>query len=149
LSPELESCLGQAFQRARNAHHELLTIEYLLLAILETPAVREVLTGCGADLDQLGAELQRHLAANNLRRVPVPGEVHRVQPDLGVQRVLQRAAFHLQSGGKDQVGVLEVLVAIFSEKHSHAVLQLARMQVTRIVVVNYLSGLKPPSRDPR
>jgi ATP-dependent Clp protease ATP-binding subunit ClpA len=147
LSQELESCLNQAFARARSAHHEFLTIEYLLLAILDTPAVREVLKGCGAELDPLAADLQQYIAANNLLRVPAPGEEPRVQPDLGFQRVLQRAAFHVQSGGKKEVGVLEVLVAIFSEKHSHAVLLLTRMQVTRIVVVNYLAGLKPPSRD--
>jgi ATP-dependent Clp protease ATP-binding subunit ClpA len=116
LSSELESCLNQAFHQARSAHHEFLTVEHLLLAILDTPTVREVLKGCGADLDQLG-----------------------------FQRVLQRAVFHVQSSGKQEVGVLDVLVAIFSEKQSHAVLLLARAQVTLLDVVNYIGQSKPLS----
>ena len=126
LSKELESCLNQAFGQARSAHHEFLTVEHLLLAILDTPTVREMLKGCGADLDQLGSDLQQHVAANNLLRVPVPGEEHSVQPQLGFQRVLQRAVYHVQSSGMNEVGVANVLVAIFSEKTSGAVLLLAR-----------------------
>ena len=145
MSSELESCLNQAFRQARSEHHEFLTVEHLLLAILDTPTVREVLKGCGADLDQLGADLKQHIAANRLLRVPVPGEDHAAQPTLGFQRVLQRAAFHVQSSGMNEVEVLNVLVAIFSEKHSPAVLRLARMQVTRIIIVNYIAGLMPPS----
>jgi ATP-dependent Clp protease ATP-binding subunit ClpA len=144
LSSELESCVNQAFHQARSAHHEFLTIEHLLLAILDNPTVREVLEGCGADLKQLGADLRQHIAANNLLRLPVPGEDQPVQPQLGFQRVLQRAIFHAQSKGRNEIGVLDVLVAIFSEKHSHAVLELARMQITRLVLVNYMAGLKPP-----
>jgi ATP-dependent Clp protease ATP-binding subunit ClpA len=144
LSSELESCLNQAFRRARSAHHEFLTVEHLLLAILDTPSVGEVLTGCGADLDQLSADLQQHIAANNLLRVPMPGEDRPVQPQLGFQRVLQRAVFHVKSSGKEEVGVGNVLVAIFSEKQSHAVSLLARAQVARLDVVNYLQS-KPHS----
>ena len=145
LSTELESCVNKAFHQARSAHHEFLTVEHLLLVILDTPTVREVLKGCGADLDELRAHLQQHIEANNLLRVPVPGESQPAQPQLGLQRLLQRAVFHVQSNGGSEVGVLDVLTAIFSEKHSYAVLQLARMQVTPIVVVNYMAGLKPPS----
>jgi ATP-dependent Clp protease ATP-binding subunit ClpA len=142
LSGELESCLNQAFQQARSARHEILSVEHLLLAILEVPRVRELLEGCGADLDQVRVDLQQHLEANTAR--PIPGEQRPVQPSLGLQRVLQRAVLHVKSSGKSEVGAVNVLVAIFSEKHSHAVLLLERMRVTRIIVVNYLSGLKPP-----
>jgi ATP-dependent Clp protease ATP-binding subunit ClpA len=144
LSSELESCLNQAFHQARCAHHEFLTVEHLLLAILATPRVREVLGGCGANLPQLSADLQQHIASNNLPRVPVPGEEQSVQPLLGFQRVLQRAAFNVRSGGENEVGVLSVLVAIFTEKHSHAAHLLTRAQVTRLIVVNYIRGLGPP-----
>jgi ATP-dependent Clp protease ATP-binding subunit ClpA len=136
LSSELESCLNHAFHQARDARHELLTVEHLLLAILETQTVREVLGGCGADLDQLGSDLRQHLAANVPRLIP--GEQREVQPQLGFQRVLQRAVFHVQAGGRNEVGVLDVLVAIYSEKQSDAVLLLTRAQVTRLEVVNYI-----------
>jgi ATP-dependent Clp protease ATP-binding subunit ClpA len=147
LSNELESCLNQVFLQARSAHHEFLTVEHLLLGILDTPTVRDVLTGCGADLGQLGADLRQHIAAKTLRRVPVPGEEHSVQPQLGFQRVLQRAVFQVNSSGENEVGVDKVLVAIFSEKQSHAAFLLKRAGVTRIAVVNYLS-LYPPSSIP-
>jgi len=130
LSKECESCLNQAFHQARSAHHEFLTVEHLLLAILEVPRVREVLAGCGADLDRLGADLRQHVAANTLLRVPVPGEEHIVQPLPGFQRVLQRAVFHVKNSGEREVGVVDVLVAIFSEKHSHAAFLLAGAGVT-------------------
>ena len=74
FSSELESCLNQAFNQARSAHHEFLEVEHLLLAIVDTPTVREVLKRCGADLDQLAADLRQHVAENTLRRIPVPGE---------------------------------------------------------------------------
>jgi ATP-dependent Clp protease ATP-binding subunit ClpA len=136
LSSELESCLNQAFHQARGARHELLTIEHLLLTILETATVHEVLGGCGADLDQLGSDLRQHLEAH-VPRLP-PGEQREVQPNLSIQRVLQRAVFHVQSSGRNDVGVLDVLVAIYSEKQSDAVLLLTRAQVTRLEVVNYI-----------
>jgi ATP-dependent Clp protease ATP-binding subunit ClpA len=142
LSSELESCLDQAFQQARSARHELLSVDHLLLAILDVPRVREVLEGCGADLETLNVELRQQVAANAL---PLVTGEERPVPDRGLQRVLQRAVFHVQSGGMTEVGVLNVLVAIFTEQHCHAVLLLERMRVTRIVVVNYLAGLRPPS----
>ncbi|HTC52313.1 MAG TPA: Clp protease N-terminal domain-containing protein [Steroidobacteraceae bacterium] len=145
LSSELESCLNQAFHQAYIAHHELLSIEHLLLAILDVHQVREVLEGCGANLEHLTDDLQQHAKANTLPLIP--GEHRPVQPHRSVQRVLQRAALHVQASGKTEVGVLNILVAIFTEKHSHAVLLLGRMGVTRLVVVNYLSGLKPPGLD--
>jgi ATP-dependent Clp protease ATP-binding subunit ClpA len=146
LSNELEFCLNDAFHQAREAHHEYLTVEHLLLAILETPKVREVLRGCGADLAKLKQELKNHIAQSTPKLDE--GEEREVQPTLGFQRVLQRAVFHVQSSGKKEVGVGNVLVAIFSEKQSHAVFLLNRAHVTRLDVVNYIShGLARSADD--
>jgi ATP-dependent Clp protease ATP-binding subunit ClpA len=144
LSSELESCLNAAFHQARSAHHEFLTVEHLLCAILDAPRVSEVLKGCGVDLEQLGADLRRYVAANTLRWVPLPGEKHLVQPQLGFQRVLQRAVFHVQSSGNTEVSVIDILVSIFSEKQSRAVFLLKREGITHVAIVNYVMGLKLP-----
>ena len=137
LSSELEFCLNQAFREARTRHHEFLTVEQLLLALLDAPKVREVLSGCGGAPDELAAELRAHIEANTptLRE----GEEREVQPTLGFQRVLQRAVFHVQSSGRKEVGVLNVLVAIFSEKQSHAVFLLGKQNITRLDVVHFIS----------
>jgi ATP-dependent Clp protease ATP-binding subunit ClpA len=137
LSNELEYCLNDAFHRAREARHEYLTVEHLLLAILDTPKVREILRACGADLTKLKQELKDHVdqATPHLEE----SEEREVQPTLGFQRVLQRAVFHVQSSGKKEVGVGNVLVAIFSEKQSHSVFLLNRQHVARLDVVNYIS----------
>ncbi|HEX4267331.1 MAG TPA: ATP-dependent Clp protease ATP-binding subunit ClpA [Steroidobacteraceae bacterium] len=137
LSNELEYCLNDAFHQAREARHEYLTVEHLLLAILDTPRVREILRACGADLTKLKQELKDHIEQSTPR--VEDGEEREVQPTLGFQRVLQRAVFHVQSSGKKEVGVANVLVAIFSEKQSHAVFLLNRQHVTRLDVVNYIS----------
>jgi ATP-dependent Clp protease ATP-binding subunit ClpA len=137
LSNELEYCLNDAFHQAREARHEYLTVEHLLLAILDTPKVREVLKACGADLARLKQELKEHLEQSTPRLDGT--EDSEVQPTLGFQRVLQRAVFHVQSSGKKEVGVGNVLVAIFSEKQSHAVYLLNRQNVSRLDVVNYIS----------
>jgi ATP-dependent Clp protease ATP-binding subunit ClpA len=137
LSNELEYCLNDAFHQAREAHHEYLTVEHLLLAIIDTPKVREVLRACGADLAKLRQELKDHIDQSTPRLED--GEEREVQPTLGFQRVLQRAVFHVQSSGKKEVGVTNVLVAIFSEKQSHAVFLLNRQHVARLDVVNYIS----------
>jgi ATP-dependent Clp protease ATP-binding subunit ClpA len=137
LSNELEYCLNDAFHQAREARHEYLTVEHLLLAILDTPKVREVLRACGADTSKLKQELKEHIDQSTPRLDE--GEEREVQPTLGFQRVLQRAVFHVQSSGKKEVGVGNVLVAIFSEKQSHAVFLLNRQHVTRLDVVNYIS----------
>src|ERR1700722_4423105 len=134
---ERDFALNQAFHQARSARHEFLTVEHLLLAILDAPKVREVLEGCGADIERLSADLKQHVESNTPRLAP--SEEREVQPTLGFQRVLQRAVFHVQSSGKKEVGVVNVLVAIFSEKQSHAVFLLARAQVTRLDVVNFIS----------
>jgi ATP-dependent Clp protease ATP-binding subunit ClpA len=137
LSNELEYCLNDAFHQAREARHEYLTVEHLLLAILDTPKVREILRACGSDLGKLKQELKEHIDQSTPRLEE--GEEREVQPTLGFQRVLQRAVFHVQSSGKKEVGVSNVLVAIFSEKQSHAVFLLNRQHVTRLDVVNYIS----------
>ena len=137
LSQELEFCLNDAFAKAREARHEFLTVEHLLVAILDTPKVREILRACGADLNRLKDALNDHLDRTTPR---LPNDEDReVQPTLGFQRVLQRAVFHVQSSGKKEVGVANVLIAIFSEKQSHAVHLLNRADVTRLDVVNFVS----------
>ena len=137
LSNELETCLNSAFQMAREGRHEFLTVEHLLLAILDTPRITEVLRACGGDSPRLATELREHIEQTS-PRLP-EGDDREVQPTLGFQRVLQRAVFHVQSSGRKEVGVANVLVAIFSEKQSHAVFLLNRQEVSRLDVVNYIS----------
>jgi ATP-dependent Clp protease ATP-binding subunit ClpA len=137
LSSELEICLNEAFQSAREARHEFMTVEHLLLAIIDTPKVREILRGCGADGTRLKKELQEFIDQTTPRLKQ--DDDREVQPTLGFQRVLQRAVFHVQSSGKKEVSVANVLVAIFSEKHSHAAYLLTLQDVSRLDVVNFIS----------
>ncbi|MFT3905695.1 MAG: ATP-dependent Clp protease ATP-binding subunit ClpA [Steroidobacteraceae bacterium] len=137
LSDELEICIKRTFGQAEAERHEYVTVEHLLLGILDAAAVRQVLEGCGADLVRLTSELREHIQSHTTQ-LPV-GVRREPHPTLGFQRVLQRAVFHVQSSGKKEVGVVNVLVAIFSEKQSHAVFLLARAQVTRLDVVNFIS----------
>ena len=137
LSKELEVRLNEAFADARDQRHEFMTIEHLLLAVLDAPKVAEVLAACGCDADVLRAELVRFID-ESVPRLP-SGEAEEVQPTLGFQRVLQRAVFHLQSAGRREVTAAMVLVAIFSEKESHAVYLLGKQGVTRLDVVNFIS----------
>jgi ATP-dependent Clp protease ATP-binding subunit ClpA len=137
LSNELELCLNEAFQSARDARHEFMTVEHLLLAIIDTPKVREVLRACGADATALRKELQEFIEQTTPRLKE--GDEREVQPTLGFQRVLQRAVFHVQSSGRKEVSTANVLVAIFSEKHSHAAYLLSMQEVARLDVVNYIS----------
>jgi len=137
LSAELENCLNKAFQLARDGRHEFLTVEHLLSSILETTAVRDVLQSCGADVAVLAKDLLDHIEQST-PRLP-EGDDREVQPTLGFQRVLQRAVFHVQSSGRKEVAVTNVLVAMFSEKQSHAVFLLSRQDVSRLDVVNYIS----------
>ncbi len=137
LSSELEYCLNEAFQQARNNRHEYMTVEHLLLAILDIPAVAEILKSCGSDLERLRRELEEFTDQSTPR---LKGESDQdVQPTLGFQRVLQRAVFHVQSSGKKEVKGENVLVAIFGEKQSHAVYLLGLHDVTRLDVVNFIS----------
>jgi ATP-dependent Clp protease ATP-binding subunit ClpA len=137
LSSELELCLNTAFQTAREARHEYMTVEHLLLSILDTPSIREILKACGADAGKLRRELEGFVAEST-PRLGVEDE-REVQPTLGFQRVLQRAVFHVQSSGKPEVTVANVLVALFSEKQSHAAYLLSTHDVSRLDVINFIS----------
>jgi len=137
LSSELEFCLNEAFQGAREARHEYMTVEHLLLAILDTAKVREILRACGADLPKLRKDLEQFVEQTTPKLTE--DDDREVQPTLGFQRVLQRAVFHVQSSGKKEVTVANVLVAIFSEKQSHAAYLLGMQDVARLDVVNYIS----------
>jgi len=146
LSSELELCINEAFQAARDARHEFMTVEHLLLAIIDTPKVREVLRHCGADVAKLRKDLKDFIDQTTPRLKE--DDDREVQPTLGFQRVLQRAVFHVQSSGKKEVTAANVLVAIFSEKHSHAAYLLSMQDVARLDVVNYVShGLSKVSED--
>ncbi len=137
LSKELEFTLNLAFKEAREQRHEFMTVEHLLLALLDNPTAGEVLRACGADLNQLKVELKAFLEETT----PIlPATDNReTQPTLGFQRVLQRAVFHVQSSGKKEVTGANVLVAIFSEQESQATYFLNKQNVTRLDVVNYIS----------
>ena len=148
LSQELEFCLNDAFAGAREARHEFMTVEHLLLAIVDTPKVREILKSCGADTGKLKTELKQFIDQTT-PRLPT-GEDRDVQPTLGFQRVLQRAVFHVQSSGKKEVTVANVLVAIFSEKQSHAAYLLSMQDVSRLDVVNFIAhGLSKAGGEER
>ena len=146
LSSELEICLNEAFQSAREARHEFMTVEHLLLAIVDTPKVREILRACGADVVRLRKDLKDFIDQTTPRLKD--DDDREVQPTLGFQRVLQRAVFHVQSSGKKEVTAANVLVAIFSEKHSHAAYLLSMQDVARLDVVNYIAhGLSKIAED--
>ena len=137
LSKELEFTLNLAFKEAREKRHEFMTVEHLLLALLDNPSAAEVLKSCGADLDKLKQELSAFLSETTPL---LPASDNReTQPTLGFQRVLQRAVFHVQSSGKKEVSGANVLVAIFSEQESQAAYFLNKQDITRLDVVNYIS----------
>jgi ATP-dependent Clp protease ATP-binding subunit ClpA len=138
LSGDLEYCLNEAFQRARDAQHEFITVEHLLLALLDTPQVSDILKACGLEIGRLRRELSDFIAESTPRMNAAVEEAD-VQPTLGFQRVLQRAVFHVQSSGRKEVTPANVLVAIFSEKQSQAVYLLELQDVTRLDVVNFIS----------
>jgi ATP-dependent Clp protease ATP-binding subunit ClpA len=138
LSAELEYALNEAFQRARDAQHEFITVEHLLLALLDTPEVLDILKACGLEIGRLRSDLGEFIAEST-PRLNVAAEDVDVQPTLGFQRVLQRAVFHVQSSGRKEVTPANVLVAIFSEKQSQAVYVLELQDVTRLDVVNFIS----------
>lgn len=139
IAQELEVSLHMAFVEARQARYEFITVEHLLLALLDNPSASEVLKACNANLDELRNMLGEFIR-NNTPVVPGTTEVD-TQPTLGFQRVIQRAIMHVQSAsnGKKEVTGANVLVAIFGEKDSHAVYYLHQQGVTRLDVVNYIS----------
>ena len=147
LSSELEYCLNDAFHRAREERHEFITVEHLLLALLDTPQVIEILKACGTDLARLRRELKEFIDDSTPRLKSDEDEDADVQPTLGFQRVLQRAVFHVQSSGRKEVTPVNVLVAIFSEKQSQAVYLLSLQDVARLDVVNFVSHGVPKIQD--
>src|SRR6476469_5838372 len=137
FSKDLEYSIGQCYKQAREARHEFMTVEHLLLALLENPAAVAVLKACGVNQATLADGL--HQVINDSVPVLPSDDARDTQPTLGFQRVLQRAVYHVQSSGKKEVTGANVLVAIFGEKDSHAVYYLNQQDVTRLDVVNYLS----------
>jgi ATP-dependent Clp protease ATP-binding subunit ClpA len=136
LSKDVELTLNLAFQEARAKGHEFITVEHLLLALLDNTTATSVLRACGADIDALKSDVGLFLDETTPILVDKDKET---QPTLGFQRVLQRAVFHVQSSGKREVGAPNVLVAIFGEQDSQAVYFLNTQNITRLDVVNYIS----------
>lgn len=138
LSKELELTLNLAFKSARDKRHEFMTVEHLLLALLDNTSSIEVLRACHANTDQLRLDLSAFVDETT-PLIPANDHHRETQPTLGFQRVLQRAVFHVQSAGKDEVSGANVLAAIFSEQESQAVYFLKKENVSRLDVVNYIS----------
>lgn len=148
LSDELEATLGHAVTIARKQRHEVITVEHLLFALLDDRETRRAIISCGGRIDTLKKRLAGYLQTE----VPllVEGSEREPQPGLGFQRVLQRAIMHVQSSGKKEVRGANVLVAVFSEKESHAVYFLSQQEISRFDVVNYIAhGItKVPGGEP-
>jgi len=138
LSKDLEITLNTAFKNARDKRHEFMTVEHLLLALLDNESAVGVLKACGADLQRLEEELVEFVDSTT-PLIPSTDSERETQPTLGFQRVLQRAVFHVQSSGKKEVTGANVLVAIFSEQESQAVYVLKKQNIARIDVVNFVS----------
>ena len=148
IAKELEASLHMAFVEARKQRHEFITVEHLLLALLDNPSAAEVLTACAANVEELRASLSSFIT-DNTPQVAGEGEVD-AQPTLGFQRVIQRAIMHVQStaSGKQEVTGANVLVAIFGEKDSHAVYFLHQQGVTRLDAVNFIAhGVRKDEAD--
>jgi len=149
IAQELEVSLHMAFVDARQKRHEFITVEHLLLALMDNPSAVDVLRACGADIETLRKELAEFVREHT-PMVPGDGDVD-TQPTLGFQRVIQRAILHVQSSGKKEVTGANVLVAIFGEKDSHAVYFLNQQGISRLDMVNYIAhGItKVPQGTPR
>lgn len=146
LDKNLEVTLNNVFNEARDQRHEYVTVEHLLLALLDNISAAQVLRACGANLNELHSELSKFIQDNS--PLLTKSDEHDTQPTLGFQRVLQRAVFHVQSSGKKEVNGANVLVAIFGERESHAAYFLNQQEVNRLDVVNYIShGIAKISED--
>ena len=154
LSSDLETSLNVAIQSAREGVHEFITVEHLLLALLDNPSASRAIRACGGDVDRLQEELNSFLD-QHVPLIPKDSEED-PQPGLGFQRVIQRAILHVQSTGKKEVNGTNVLIAMFAEKESHAVYFLHQQDVTRFDVVNFIAhgiakvsdeGLSLPAPD--
>jgi ATP-dependent Clp protease ATP-binding subunit ClpA len=137
IAQELEVSLHMAFMDARQKRHELITVEHLLLAMIDNPTAAEVLRACGAKLEILRTELNQYIEEHT--PTVIGQDDVDTQPTLGFQRVIQRAMLHVQSSGKKEVTGANVLVAIFGEKDSHAVFFLHQQGITRLDIVNFIS----------
>jgi ATP-dependent Clp protease ATP-binding subunit ClpA len=138
LNKDLEISLNMAFRQAKDSRHEFMTVEHLLLALLDNPSSIEALKACAADMGKIRKELLDFIAETT-PMIP-EGEIEReTQPTLGFQRVLQRAVFHVQSSGKSEVNGSNVLVAIFSEQESQAAYFLKKSDISRLDIVNFIS----------
>ena len=137
IAQELEVSLHMAFVEARQKRHEFITVEHLLLALLDNPSAAETLRACGGNIEQLRKDLTRFIEEHT-PSIEGKDDID-TQPTLGFQRVIQRAILHVQSSGKKEVNGANVLVAIFGEKDSHAVYYLQKQGITRLDVVNYIS----------
>ena len=137
IAQELEVSLHMAFMDARQKRHELITVEHLLLAMLDNPSASEVLNACGAKINKLRSDISGHIEEHT----PIVSGSDDVdtQPTLGFQRVIQRAMLHVQSSGKKEVTGANVLVAIFGEKDSHAVYFLHQQGIARLDIVNFIA----------
>ncbi len=146
IAQELEVSLHTAFVEARQKRHEFITVEHLLLALIDNPTASDALRACGAQLEALRLELTRFVEEHT--PVVEDGSEAETQPTLGFQRVIQRAILHVQSSGKKEVTGASVLVAIFGEKDSHAVYFLQKQNVSRLDLVNFIShGISKVPRD--
>ena len=138
LSKDLEATLNSAFREAKAKRHEFMTVEHLLLALLDNEIAIDVLNKIGVELDKLRADLEEYIDSTT-PLIPAGDSDVETQPTLGFQRVLQRAVFHVQSSGRKEVTGANVLVAIFSEQESQAVYFLKSQNIERIDAVNYIS----------
>ena len=137
LSKELEITLNHAFKNAHDKRHEFITVEHLLLALLENASAESILIACGCDINALRGQLTQFID-ETMSLIP-EGIQRETQPTLGFQRVLQRAVFHVQASDKKEVSGANLFVALFSEQDSHAVYLLNRQDISRLDVVNYLA----------
>ena len=137
LSKELEMTLNAAFTNAHNKRHEFITVEHLLLALLDNETAEPMLLACGCNINALRGELTQFID-ETMSLIP-EGIQRETQPTLGFQRVLQRAVFHVQASDKKEVSGANLFVALFSEQDSHAVYLLKKQNITRLDVVNYLA----------
>ncbi len=137
LTKDLEFTLTQAFHQARERRHEYMTVEHLLLSLLDNPSAAKVLRACGVDEGKLRSDISAFIEETT-PLIPA-GDKRETQPTIGFQRVLQRAVFHVQSAGKKEVTGANVLVALFGEQDSQAVYLLNRQDISRLDVVNYIS----------
>jgi len=138
LNKELEFTLNLAFKEAKDKRHEFMTVEHLLLSLLDNPSAEHVLHACDVNIDALRQDLETYINETT-PTISTEDQERETQPTLGFQRVLQRAVFHVQSAGKTEVSGANVLAAIFSEQDSQAVYFLRRENISRLDVINYIA----------